>query len=86
MSTLNGMKYLVFRHEDTITERIFLFQAIIQHKDFASMISKEWKAVRGGFVWIYDGVLQCYGESFSLGLQGDPVKDLRLLKRELVKD
>lgn len=85
MSTLNGMKYLVFS-DGTMSERIYLFPAIEQHKDFAARMSKDWKPIRGGFFWIYDGVPQCYGEAFSLGLPGDSKKDLKLLMNEIKKD
>jgi len=79
---MNGMKYLVFtngRHE-----HIVLFPAVIEHRAFAEGMPKEWKAVRGGSVWIMDEHLQCYGSSFSLGLESDPAKDTMLLKREIV--
>lgn len=97
MSTLNGMKYLVF--SDVVkcdcsclpcichfSDRIYLFPAVEQHKEFAARMPKEWKPIRGGFFWIYDGVPQCYGESISLGLQSDPKKDLALLLNEINKD
>lgn len=93
MSTLNGMKYLVFTNG--YEERIFLFQAIIVHSDFARLMPKEWKAIRGGFVLFMlqdadgntlEGRFKCYGESISLGLQSDPEKDMQLLWRELVQE
>lgn len=98
MSTLNGMKYLVFKHDLGSEERIYLFQAEEKHSDFAARMIKGdpyWKPVRGGFAWFMlqdadgntlEGKFKCYGESFSLGLQSDPEKDTMLLYRELVKE
>lgn len=95
MSTMNGMKYLVFQFQGTHREQIYLFPAEVQHSVFASSMPQEWKPVRGGFVWFMmldadgntlEGKFQCYGQAFSLGLQSDPEKDLLLLHRELVQE
>jgi hypothetical protein len=93
MSTLNGMKYVVFNTRNG--EKIVLFPASIEHAAFTRMVSKEWKAIRAGFVWFFEtdvpdgenlkGQFQCYGESFSLGLQSDKEKDTGMLRSELVK-
>lgn len=84
MSTLNGMKYVVF--DEGGDEHIIIFPAVLEHKAFASTMPSGWKPVRAGFVWIYDGVLQCHGESFSLGLQGNSQKDTLMLRKEICKD
>ena len=95
MSSLNGMKYVVFKREGSGGGKIYLFPETEQHSEFAARMPKEWKAVRGGFVRFMiqdadgntlEGRFKCYGESFSLGLQSDPEKDLILLYRELVKE
>lgn len=87
------MKYLVFTNGRS--ERIFLFQAVIQHSEFAHTMPGEWKPIRGGFVCFnlqdadgntLEGRFKCYGESISLRLQSDPEKDMILLYRELVKE
>lgn len=93
MSTLNGMKYVVFSDNDH--ERIILFPAIIEHRSFATSMPKSWRPVRAGFVFFalhdadgntLEGRFKCYGESISLNLESDPEKDLMLLNRELVKE
>lgn len=93
MSTLNGMKYVVF--SDSGHERIILFPAVIEHRNFADFMPKRWRPIRAGFVMFFlqdadgntlEGKFKCYGESLSLGLPSDPEKDLMLLNRELVKE
>jgi hypothetical protein len=90
---MNGMKYLVFKCG--VLETIYIFQANIQHKDFASILLKAsspyiGKPVRGGFVYFVQrgedpnlGQLQCRGEAFSLSLLADPKKDTELLLQQI---
>jgi hypothetical protein len=80
----NGMKYLVFNVE--LGEEIVLFSATIEHAGFSRMMPKHWKPIRGGFVWIVEGAVQCYGESLSLGVQSDRKKDTEMLARQLMQD
>lgn len=77
------MKYIVTAHDGQ--ERIYLFPAVEQHKDFAEClcVGSVWKPIRGGFVMFEEGMKlpKCFGEAFSLGLVSDKVKDTAMLLR-----
>jgi hypothetical protein len=93
------MKYLVFRHKEAATVlRMYIFPKEEQHKSFAKKIGENWIPIRGGFIRFDQtaaidewhtlegvGMLRCYGESFSLGLQSDPKEDDKLLYDMLEK-
>lgn len=88
---MNGMKYVVLALEGSpATERMYLFSSEETHKDFAQSICMPgWKPVRAGFIFWQDwdenglGRFLCRGESFSLGLSSDRVKDRALLLKQL---
>lgn len=85
------MKYLVVAYEaspgvPSQEERIYIFPQEESHKDFAEKLfdtSEFWKPIRGGQVMLESGRLMCYGEAFSLRLDGDKVKDTALFYRQI---
>ena len=72
------VKYIVTEEND-----IIVFNEILNHSDF-----RKFNPVRAGFISFGvnkqgNPTCSCYGESISLGLKSDPVKDTLIAKLKL---
>lgn len=81
------MKYVCFRHAVNRREELFLIPNIVTHAEFARQRSHltQWEAVSAGFVSVYNGLIECYGKSVSLGLESREV-DTFILNSQLSEE
>ena len=56
---------------------IIIFPEVIEHKDFS-----KFELVSAGFCYVSNNQVQCFGESYSLGLKSDP-EDSKLATKQI---
>lgn len=82
---MNRMKYIKYKHgpSGTLTQ-IVIFSELDTHRDMASKLSlKEDDVISAGFFTCSPESVQCYGDSYSLGVDSkkeDSEEIMRFLK------